>query len=106
MSVEFILADEDAAKIISELRREIWSTTYRGTYSDERIDNYDFEEHRQRDLPRISDSQRRRADRLFLFFDRGNGLYSVPLRAAGISAAGYRQAGVCAAERVLRYARD
>lgn len=56
MSVEFILADEDAAKIISELRREIWSTTYRGIYSDERIDNYDFEEHRRRDLQRIRDN--------------------------------------------------
>ncbi len=55
MSVEFILADENGAKIIAELRREIWSTTYRGIYSDERIDNYDYEEHRRRDLTRIRD---------------------------------------------------
>lgn len=54
MAVEFILAnDEDTAKIIAELRHEIWATTYRGIYSDERIDNYDFEEHKQRDLQRI-----------------------------------------------------
>lgn len=59
MSGEFILADEDAAKIISELRREIWSTTYRGIYSDERIDNYNYEEHRQRDLRRIRDTSYR-----------------------------------------------
>lgn len=56
MVVEFILANEDAAKIISELRHEIWGTTYRGIYSNERIDNYDFEEHRQRDLQRIQDT--------------------------------------------------
>lgn len=56
MAVEFILADEDGAKIISELRHEIWRTTYCGIYSDERIDNYDYEEHRQRDLRRIRDS--------------------------------------------------
>ena len=56
MAVEFILADEDGAKIISELRHEIWRTTYRGIYSDERIDNYDYEEHRQRDLQRIRDT--------------------------------------------------
>ena len=56
MAIEFILANEDTAKIISELRHEIWSTTYRGIYSDERIDNYDYEEHRQRDLKRIQDS--------------------------------------------------
>ncbi len=53
MAIEFILADEDGAKTISELRHEIWCTTYRGIYSDERIDNYDYEEHRQRDLQRI-----------------------------------------------------
>ena len=55
MAIEFILANEDRARIISELRHEIWSTTYRGIYSDERIDNYDYEEHRQRDLQRIQD---------------------------------------------------
>lgn len=55
MAIEFILANEDTAKIISELRYEIWGTTYRGIYSDERIDNYDYEEHRRRDLQRIQD---------------------------------------------------
>lgn len=53
MSFEFVLANEDSAKTIAELRHEIWNTTYRGIYSDERIDNYDYEEHRQRDLRRI-----------------------------------------------------
>ena len=53
MAIEFILANEEAAKIIAELRREIWGTTYRGIYSDERIDNFNYEEHRQRDLQRI-----------------------------------------------------
>ena len=56
MAIEFILANEDTAKIISALRHEIWCTTYRGIYSDERIDNYDYEEHRQRDLQRIQDA--------------------------------------------------
>ena len=55
MAVEFVLANEDTAKTIAELRHEIWGTTYRGIYSDERIDNYDYEEHRQRDLRRIQD---------------------------------------------------
>lgn len=56
MAAEFIPAKEDAAKIIAALRHEIWNTTYRGIYSDERIDHYDYEEHRQRDLRRIRDS--------------------------------------------------
>lgn len=55
MAIEFILVNENTAKIIAELRHEIWGTTYRGIYSDERIDNYDYEEHRQRDLQRIQD---------------------------------------------------
>lgn len=59
MPVEFILADEDAAKTISELRHEIWRTTYRGVYSDERIDNYNCEEYRRRDLRRIRDTSYR-----------------------------------------------
>lgn len=55
MAFEFVLANEDSAKTIAELRHEIWCTTYRGINSDERIDNYDYEEHRQRDLQRIQD---------------------------------------------------
>lgn len=56
MSAEFIPADETGAEIIADLRREIWLTTYRGIYSDERIDNYDREGHLLRDLERIRDS--------------------------------------------------
>ena len=56
MAVEFVLANENSAKNITELRHEIWCTTYRGIYSDERIDNYDYEAHRQRDLQRIRDN--------------------------------------------------
>lgn len=55
MEIEFILANEDAAKTIADLRHMIWCTTYRGIYSDEKIDNFDYEEHRQRDMQRIQD---------------------------------------------------
>ncbi|MDE6594258.1 MAG: GNAT family N-acetyltransferase [Oscillospiraceae bacterium] len=65
MAARFILADENGARIISELRHEIWDTTYRGIYSDERIDGYDYEEHRQRDLKRIRDS----SYHIYLIFD-------------------------------------
>ncbi|MDE7294136.1 MAG: GNAT family N-acetyltransferase [Oscillospiraceae bacterium] len=65
MAVRFILADENGAGIISGLRHEIWDTTYRGIYSDERIDNYDHEEHRQRDLKRIRDG----SYHVYLIFD-------------------------------------
>ena len=68
MKIEFVLANENAAEIISKLRHEIWDTTYRGIYSDERIDNYDYEEHRQRDLKRIRDI----SYHVYLIVDRGN----------------------------------
>ena len=37
MEIEFISANEDAAKTIADLRHMIWCTTYRGIYSDEKI---------------------------------------------------------------------
>lgn len=37
MEIEFISANEDAAKTIADLRHMIWCTTYHGIYSDEKI---------------------------------------------------------------------
>lgn len=55
MAIAFIAASEADAKAIAELRHAIWCTTYRGIYSDEMIDHFDYEEHRRRDLCRIKD---------------------------------------------------
>ena len=68
MEIEFILANEDAAKTIADLRHMIWCTTYRGIYSDERIDNFDYEEHRQHDVQRIQDP----AYHVYLITDNDN----------------------------------
>jgi len=105
MTVEFILANEDAAKIIAELRHEIWGTTYRGIYSDERIDNYDYGEHRQHDLQRIQDISYHvylitNADapigyRLFHFFDHRDCLYPIALYPSGISASRDWETSIC-----------
>lgn len=51
--VEFQLAQVDDAGVIARLRKKIWSTTYRGIYPDEVIDQYDLDWHTQRDVQRI-----------------------------------------------------
>ncbi len=53
--VSFSLAQDGDAKTISNLRRVIWGTTYRGIYPDSVIDGFDLEWHTQRDLERIKD---------------------------------------------------
>ena len=50
MAINLIAARENDAKIIAELKHTIWCTTYRGIYSDEIIDNFDYEEHIKRNL--------------------------------------------------------
>lgn len=42
----------DAISII-ELRKKIWSTTYRGIYPDSMIDDFDYEWHKDKELQRI-----------------------------------------------------
>lgn len=55
MKVCFVPAVESDASAIATLRREVWSTTYRGIYPDEAIDNYDFQSHLEKDRARIAD---------------------------------------------------
>ena len=41
-NINIRLATYDDCKSLSLLKREIWETTYRGIYPDEKIDNYDY----------------------------------------------------------------
>ncbi len=50
MVVTFVLAKTSEAQELSELRRQVWETTYRGIYPDEMIDNFDFAFHNERNL--------------------------------------------------------
>ena len=59
MSVAFTLAADADADRITELRRSIWETTYRGIYADGLLDAYDREAHREKDLRRIRDPENR-----------------------------------------------
>ena len=51
--VRFELATDDDAKIIIELRKQIWGTTYRGFYPDSMIDDFDYTWHLEKELQRI-----------------------------------------------------
>jgi len=52
-TAKFKRATEDDARIIIELRRQIWATTYRGIYPDNMIDEFDYTWHMERELQRI-----------------------------------------------------
>lgn len=51
--IHFIPATENDAIAIVELRKQIWSTTYRGIYPDCMIDNFDYTWHKEKELQRI-----------------------------------------------------
>lgn len=55
VNAEFIKARICDATVIGILRQKIWSTTYRGIYPDEIIDNFDFRLHLERDQSKIID---------------------------------------------------
>lgn len=54
---EFIKAKPEEAKELSELRRKVWKTTYRGIYPDEIIDNFDYAFHNEKDFLRITSDE-------------------------------------------------
>ncbi len=54
MPVAFVLARIEEAEALSELRRRVWATTYRGIYPDEMIDDFDYAFHNERNRLYIS----------------------------------------------------
>jgi len=42
VNINIIKAKEDMCKELSLLKRQVWETTYRGIYPDEKLDNYDY----------------------------------------------------------------
>ncbi len=48
MAVQFVPARMADAEILSEMRRRVWETTYRGIYPDDMIDNFDYAFHNER----------------------------------------------------------
>lgn len=50
MNISFEFVKEQEAHLLSEFRRRVWATTYRGIYPDEIIDDFDFDFHDERNL--------------------------------------------------------
>ena len=55
--IEFRKATLDDAPVLAAARPKMWATTYRGIYSDEKIDNYDLAWHTARDRKRMEDPE-------------------------------------------------
>lgn len=53
MAITFTLATEQEARALSQLRRQVWETTYRGIYPDQMIDQFDYAFHDQRNRQMI-----------------------------------------------------
>lgn len=56
--MEYIIrfATENDCEELSILKHTIWDQTYRGIYSDEKIDNYDYDKNKEKFLNMISDT--------------------------------------------------
>lgn len=53
--IEFRIVGSEGAELLSQTRQKVWNATYRGIYSDEKIDNYDFRRLIARDRKRMED---------------------------------------------------
>lgn len=53
--MEIALASIEDSKELSYLKKKVWETTYRGIYSDQKIDNYNYEERQNKFEKMIKD---------------------------------------------------
>ena len=56
IDVEITLANIDDSKELSYLKKKVWETTYRGIYSDKKIDDYNYKERELKFKRLIEDS--------------------------------------------------
>ncbi|MBQ6878526.1 MAG: GNAT family N-acetyltransferase [Oscillospiraceae bacterium] len=57
MNIAFIEAKPEEAHFLSEMRRIMWRTTYRGIYPDDIIDEFDYEFHDSKNLSMINSEE-------------------------------------------------
>lgn len=62
--VNFVKANTNDLKILSDLRKSVWKETYRGIYNDKLIDDYYYDFNMKKDLSRIENSEYR----VYLFY--------------------------------------
>ena len=54
MEIEFVPAKAEDARFLSEMRRKVWLTTYRGIYPDKMLDDFDYKFHENKNLSMIN----------------------------------------------------
>ena len=57
MKIEFVPAKPEEAHFLSEMRRSVWNTTYRGIYPDILLDEFDYEFHDRKNLAMIGSEE-------------------------------------------------
>ncbi len=57
MEIKFVFAKPEEAAFLSEMRRKVWETTYRGIYPDRIIDEFDYEFHNGKNLFMINSEE-------------------------------------------------
>ena len=53
MEVDFISVKPEETRELSEYRRKVWLTTYRGIYPDKMLDEFDYEFHDNKNTDRL-----------------------------------------------------
>ena len=57
MEISFVPVKPEEAHLLSEFRRKVWETTYRGIYPDKLIDEFDFDFHDSKNLFMINSEE-------------------------------------------------
>lgn len=65
MSIRLRKASAEDARLIAKTRKIVWEETYRGIYSDRKLDEYDLSDYEERDRMHICDPRQH----YFLFMD-------------------------------------
>ena len=67
MAITICKATTQDAALIAKTRKIVWEQTYRGIYSDSKLDQYDLAQYEQRDREKLSQADQH----FFLFLDDG-----------------------------------
>ena len=57
MEINFVFVKPEEAEFLSEMRRKVWLTTYRGIYPDKMLDEFDFKFHNNKNLGMINSDE-------------------------------------------------
>lgn len=56
-TAKFVKAQLEDAKLLGQLRKQVWNNTYKGIYPEHMLENFDYDFHYKKDIERLSSSQ-------------------------------------------------